>query len=323
MGKLDGNRIVSCRSLKSVVSKVVCSACLGPIALDEDMVTRRGLVTKLFISCTKCGLITDPYKEAKSLNSRSILAGREIGRGRTSLARFLGLMDLPPTVSDSNYRIHNQALAEASLASARANMHTSSQVLHQMHNTRPDEVLDITVTCDGTWSKRGFTVKYSVVVVIAWETGQVLDFQNKSKCCLACQGKLTKVDFESEEFKEWYEGHKDQCDANYSGSSPAMEAEAALDIWRRSEKQLRLRYTEVISDGDSKMVTKLQESKPYGENTTITKCQCVGHVQKRVGTEKRVKEVTKKQRVTRWQKEKCLEEARIVAEGVTYERGGF
>ena len=40
----------------------------------------------------------------------------------------------------------------------------------------------------------------------------------------------------------------------------------------------------MISDGDSKMVTKLQESKPYGENMTITKCEYVGHIQKRVGT---------------------------------------
>ena len=33
----------------------------------------------------------------------------------------------------------------------------------------------VEVTCDGT--KRSFTGAYRVVVVIAWETGQVLDYE--------------------------------------------------------------------------------------------------------------------------------------------------
>ena len=34
----------------------------------------------------------------------------------------------------------------------------------------PEEVVDVVVTCDGTWSKRGFTATYGIVVVIAWDT---------------------------------------------------------------------------------------------------------------------------------------------------------
>ena len=69
----------------------------------------------------------------------------------------------------------------------------------------------------------------------------------------------------SDEFMDWWKTHKGVCEANYEGSSPAMEAAAALDIWKRSEEHLHLRFTEVIGNGDSKMITMLQESEPYGK----------------------------------------------------------
>jgi len=54
------------------------------------------------------------------------------------------------------------------------------------------------------------------------------------------------------------------------------------------------RYTEVISDGDAKTIHRLNEVKPYGD-VIIVKHECVGHVQKRVGTRLRAaKRVSKK-----------------------------
>jgi len=49
-----------------------------------------------------------------------------------------------------------------------------------------------------------------------------------------------------------------------------MEA-GVLRIWGRSMDTRNIRYTSVISDGDSKSVTKLNETKPYGEEVTIVK----------------------------------------------------
>ena len=57
------------------------------------------------------------------------------------------------------------------------------------------------------------------------------------------------MDEDSEEFQKWMEEHKDICQKNHNGFSPAMEVVAALDIWNRSEERLYLRFTEVISDG--------------------------------------------------------------------------
>ncbi len=84
------------------------------------------------------------------------------------------------------------------------------------------------------------------------------------------------------EYQEWYEKHADYCAANHKGSSPAMEAKGALVLWKRSIARLNVRYTSVVSDGDSKTIKTLQEAKPYGE-VPIVKYECVGHVQKCVG----------------------------------------
>ena len=49
-----------------------------------------------------------------------------------------------------------------------------------MRAAGPTEVIIyIAVTCDGTWSKHGFTATHGAVMVISWESGQVLDFEMK------------------------------------------------------------------------------------------------------------------------------------------------
>ena len=107
---------------------------------------------------------------------------------------------------------------------------------------------------------------YGVVVVASWESGQVLDFKVLSKYCPECAAH----DKDTQDYKHWLEAHKESCDANYAGSSLAMEAEGALRIWRYSVKNLKLRYTTMIVDGDAKTAKLLNEdSKPYGEKSKL------------------------------------------------------
>ena len=44
-----------------------------------------------------------------------------------------------------------------------------------------DEIVDIAVTYDGTWSKRGHTASYGFGFVISVETGQVIDYGFRSR----------------------------------------------------------------------------------------------------------------------------------------------
>lgn len=47
---------------------------------------------------------------------------------------------------------------------------------------------------------------------------------------------------------------------------------------------LKNTYKEYLGDGDSKGFTAVLESKPYGDGFDITKLECVGHIQKRMGS---------------------------------------
>ena len=83
------------------------------------------------------------------------------------------------------------------------------------------------------------------------------------------------------EFLDWWEGHQGICTVNYSGSSDAMKVEGALRIWRHSVEVHKLRYTTMISDGDSSTYPTIAAEKPYGPNHLVKKMECVGHEQKR------------------------------------------
>ena len=63
-------------------------------------------------------------------------------------------------------------------------------------------------------------------------TGLVVDYVVLSKYCHACSIKKTEFGDHSIQFTEWYQGHKEQCSINYTGSSNAMEVEAACRLWQ-------------------------------------------------------------------------------------------
>ncbi|GFS80971.1 putative kolobok1-1 nv [Trichonephila clavipes] len=71
------------------------------------------------------------------------------------------------------------------------------------------------------------------------------------------------------------------CQCNFTGSSSKMEIVGAFRIFLRSEKNCRLQYTQYYGDGDSKAFMSVKDT--YGLNS-VTKFECIGHVQKRVGS---------------------------------------
>ena len=65
----------------------------------------------------------------------------------------------------------------------------------------------------------------------------------------------------------WHE--EESCNANYSGSSPAMEAEATSRLFARSVERLGIRYKRVICDGDSKSIVRVNNEQPYGSDVVF------------------------------------------------------
>ena len=65
-----------------------------------------------------------------------------------------------------------------------------------------------------------------------------------------------------------------------------MEATAAVEIFSRSISLRKLEYTTFVGDGDSSSFGRVKEAleKKIGVEYVIVKEECVGHVQKRLGT---------------------------------------
>lgn len=108
-----------------------------------------------------------------------------------------------------------------------------------------------------------------------------MDCEVMSKECRQCVRWRGKE--RSPEFHEWWEGHQHECQANFEGSSGSMDASGILNIFQRSIESHSMQYVEFLGDGDSKAHKLLAQQAVYG-NVSIEKLECVGHVQKRLGS---------------------------------------
>lgn len=131
------------------------------------------------------------------------------------------------------------------------------------------------------YRRRGYTSAYGVVTALSTLTGKVMDVKIMSKECRECM--VWRHREGTAEFWEWWDGHQHLCQANCFDSSGSMDASGMLSIFQRSVEAHCLRYTEFLRDGDSKSHKLIVEQAVYGE-VEVTKLECVGHVQKRLGS---------------------------------------
>ncbi|GFW85009.1 uncharacterized protein TNCV_1612581 [Trichonephila clavipes] len=148
---------------------------------------------------------------------------------------------------------------------------------------RNSTITDIDVTFDGTWLTPGHSSEIGVGCVIHNLTGFFMDLEIMSKCHIECEHAKSGLGEHSAEFHVWYEGHISSGDINHIGSSCAMEQEAALKFWQRSEDS-GFRYTTLLSDDDVKTYQYLNTKEVYGPEIKIKKEKCVNHVSKRLVT---------------------------------------
>ena len=109
----------------------------------------------------------------------------------------------------------------------------------------------------------------------------MLDVEALSQACKQCE-LHEHLDKNSEECQRWQADHT-TCKATFKGSAPAMEPEGVNRIFRRSVELHNLRYTEYYGDGESKSFSRVKDVH-QASGITVEKKECIGHVQKRVGT---------------------------------------
>ena len=76
---------------------------------------------------------------------------------------------------------------------------------------------------------------------------------------------------------------KSKYKSNFDGSSGSMEPLGLVQLFKNS-LDYKLRYKHFVSDEDSSTLASLMKEKPYGEDCEIVKEDCIGHIQKRMGS---------------------------------------
>ena len=245
----EGLRMLLLEMVQGAVRRLAaCQHCSTILDVRESLGLghKAGVVTRIVLFCPQCGeeeFFSNP-SQAKAINSKLVFASKLVGLGSTGVDTFCRALGLPSTLSHPSFTRHTEELAQLSTKAAEDSFNVASANLHRHLGVAEDEIVDSVFSCDGTWSKRGHTAGYGVVPVISQETGQVVDCSILSKSCPECV-KHQNLDKASEEYQVWWENHEDSCNANFVGSSPAMEQEGALRMWNRSEEKRKLRYTTV------------------------------------------------------------------------------
>ena len=286
--EMQGRRVLDLPTLASAIQRgAVCVTCHSKLKVIESFKNRRGMVSRITFECTNkyCNneeFLSDPRSQnATALNTTVCLAARSAGLGRRGLQIAMASLDLLPPITGRAYSEHNTQIAKAVRPVIKNMMQESAHRLHDFYGNPRDEVICVGVSIDGTWMKRGRLSKYGVVAAISCETGEILDYEIMCKLCDKC--KAYKINHTQQEFDEWWVMHKDsdECEINHTKDSGLMECLAAVAIFKHSEEKLKLRYTSMLGDGDTKTLAKVNAAIPYGPGVVVIKEECVGHVAKR------------------------------------------
>lgn len=103
-----------------------------------------------------------------------------------------------------------------------------------------------------------------------------------SKACQKRALKESQCEEDDKKFPEWRREHltTGECDINFNGSSPALEAEWAFILWRRSIELQKKHYKWMVSNGDRKAFKTFWKSVHVG--LKVITLDCTGHAQKRM-----------------------------------------
>ena len=263
---------------------------IGNLLLEEGR--KQGFMSSLNIECDSCKNVevldtSDSVSRrgtSYDVNRRMVYSSIEIGCGYEGLLTLSSILNMP-CMTKSTYHIQLENILEVLESECkdemkRVGVNVRETVLKENGEVDNGQPVEIAVSFDGTWAKRGFTSLTGVVFVISLDTGEVLDYHVLSKTCQKCALKKSKCENDNE--FEWKMEHEasNECDINFHGSSPAMEADGAKVLWERSITSHNLQYQWMTCDGDSKAHSAVEEVYP---GCKVEKHDCVGHVQKRMG----------------------------------------
>ena len=179
--------------------------------------------------------------------------------------KLCGLLDLPPPVSPQSWNTNKKRIQSVLKIEASKSMSTAA------NEAKASQGAEITVSCDGTWQRRGFSSKNGVVTVatVNGANSKLVDVETLTNYCHSCSRNKNNTH---------------TCEKNHTGSAGAMESAGVKIIFCHSEEKHCLKYSGYLGDGDSKSYKSLVScDPPIYPDVDIKKLECVGHIQKRMG----------------------------------------
>ncbi|GBN26354.1 hypothetical protein AVEN_233389-1 [Araneus ventricosus] len=279
----------------SLLKEVSCNKCESK-TLNVHVKGSYGFSHNIAIICETCqhqyNSTFSSEREVSSrkfdVNNKFVKAFLSIGKGHAALETFSMILGIPAmdsrTFSNflSDLVIKNKDFKKQVLDLSRDAVR--GKYIDCNSSLKNGEVIDVCVSYDGTWQKRGHTSLHGIGIVIDILTGLIIDFDVFIKYCQDCLNSEGMLGKNTPEFRIWHDSHKNDCQKNFNGSSNSMEMNAAAILWKRSVKEAKMRYMTLLSDDDGKTHQHLNEIQVYGKNVTIMKEECTNHVAKRVGT---------------------------------------
>ncbi len=285
--------LVDKQSLSKLFSGLCCPNCkqqgiIFQIKDGYDM----GFCSKAYTFCKFCEEVidenflseragtSDSTRSPFEINLRSTFAFMAIGSGYKAMRDWASMMNIKSCPSKKAYQSCKEKLLAGSIKTFSEISRNSVAAIRQKYaelGKFPDNdgVLDIAVSYDGTWQRRGgggHSSHNGIGVVIEIITGLPIDYVVLSNFC---HHGLQSPSSKDPQYLEWQETHKKKCSKNYSGSSNSMEQECAMIMWKRSVDKHKLRYTTMLSDGDSKAYDNIVEMKVYGDDANVQKEECL------------------------------------------------
>ena len=253
--------------------KITCALCETEFeSAPETLIDSE----KASVSCRNIGLVYHSIIE---------------GYGLTGMNRLLGILG-KCTVGGYKYYRYLDFLTEKMNGFFEEKQSEIHNTVRNYYSNNTDRVCDengylnIDVSYDGTWQKRGHTSLVSMGFIIEVNTGLVIDYDILCKHCPKCVNlhrKLEKKEITEAQYTERMNSH--DCSINFQGASGGMEKALAITLFGRS-RNYNLQYVNFIGDGDSSAfngVIEMNEGQGPYDGTKITKLECVNHYQKRLG----------------------------------------
>ena len=275
---------------------VKCVLCDSPVTVEHNVDEKMGLCNFFIIRCNhddctwnkkvatsnfldkKIGSGKVPYE----VNVRAVLAFRDIGRGHTAVETLCGLMNMPPPMTSKTYQDTIEYMHPLYIESAEQSMKAAADdIRKELLGDDYDEetTVDVDISADGSWQKKGFSSLNGLITIISLLNGKCLAYDAMTKKCKSCEVWESQKD--TPDYQIFLETR--DCPINHLGSAGLMEPSGVVRCFNRSVETLKLRYENFIGDGDSKAYLEVVKADP-DDGFGVKKGECVGHIQKRVGS---------------------------------------